>query len=132
MPEPFEGRSLWPLVAEAGEGRSTADRESYAGWGLPLFPDASVQHAINTGSWTLARSVAPDPNPVELLNDRRVDPDENVNLIEREPRDAARMRAVLRRATLGPAVHDSQPQECLSFAGWELWPGRRELCRWII
>ncbi len=95
VPEPFEGRSLWPLVAEAGEGRSTADRESYAGLGLPLFLDASVQHTINTGSWTLARSVAPDPNPVELLYDRRVDPDENVNLIEREPRDAERMRAVL-------------------------------------
>ena len=39
----------------------------------------------------------------------------------------ARIRAVLRRATAGLAVHDSEPSECLSFAGWTLWPGRREL-----
>ena len=39
----------------------------------------------------------------------------------------ARIRAVLRRAGGGLAVHDSEPQECLGFAGWSLWPGRREL-----
>jgi two-component system OmpR family response regulator len=39
----------------------------------------------------------------------------------------ARIRAVLRRATVGVTVHRSEPGECLEFAGWTLWPGRREL-----
>jgi arylsulfatase A-like enzyme len=95
IPDTFEGRSLWPLVAAAGEGRATEDRESYAGLGLPLFRDASVQQAVNTGTWTLARNVDPDPSRVELLFDRSIDPGENVNLIDREPAQADRMRAVL-------------------------------------
>lgn len=39
----------------------------------------------------------------------------------------ARIRAVLRRTSASPAVHQNEPQEGLRFAGWTLWPGRREL-----
>jgi arylsulfatase A-like enzyme len=95
VPESFEGASLWPAVAAAAAGRPEPDRESFASLGLPLFPDASVQEALHTGDWTLARNVDPDPNPAELLYDCSVDPGENVNLIEREPKEAARMRALL-------------------------------------
>ena len=94
-PASFEGRSLWPLVAAAGEGRPTEDRESFAGLGLPLFRDATIQHAVNTGAWTMARNVAPGPNPGEFLYDRDIDPGENVNLVTREPGHAERMRALL-------------------------------------
>jgi len=90
--ESFEGRSLLPLLT----GSEVApDRTSYAGLGLPLFPDASVQESVNTGTWTLARNVEPDPFPGEQLFDRTVDPGEDVDLIDREPEEAARMRAVL-------------------------------------
>jgi hypothetical protein len=54
-----------------------------------------VQQALNDGSWTLARNVDPDPRPREFLYDRTVDPGENVNLIDREPAAAERMRVRL-------------------------------------
>lgn len=96
IPESFEGESLLPLITASGEDPTVlADRVSYAGLGLPLFPDASIQEAVNTGEWTLARNVEPDPFPGEQLYDRTVDPGENVNLIAREPDEAVRMRAVL-------------------------------------
>jgi len=114
-PEAFEGRSLVGLMTgEAAE----PDRPSFAALGVPLFPDASVQMSISTGSWTYARNAtAPPDDPdayeakavapgVELLFDRRIDPGENVNLIGREPGEARRMRAQLddHLATAGPGV----------------------------
>jgi arylsulfatase A-like enzyme len=105
IPESFEGSSLVGLLT----GRSPEpDRVSVAELGLPLFPDASVQTTVNDGVWVYARN-APDPEPkqgstgrlrpvaaaAEFLFDRRVDPGENVNLVEREPGEAARMRALL-------------------------------------
>ena len=78
---------------------------SHAALGQPLYPDASVQESMNDGAWTYARDVVePDANPGELLFDRSVDPGENVNLIEREPVQAARMRALLEHHREGGAV----------------------------
>jgi arylsulfatase A-like enzyme len=92
IPDGFDGRSLLPLLtgAEAEE-----DRVSLAALGTPLYRDASVQVSVTDGRWTFARNVAPDPHPGEFLFDRSVDPGENVNLIEREPEAASRMRALL-------------------------------------
>jgi arylsulfatase A-like enzyme len=88
----LDGRSLLPLLAaDAAE----EDRVSYAALGTPLYRDASVQVSVTDGHWTFARNVEPDPHPGEFLFDRSVDPGENVNLIEREPEEAARMRALL-------------------------------------
>ncbi len=41
----------------------------------------------------------------------------------------ARIRAVLRRAPTGVALHRNDPDEVLLFAGFRLWPGRRQLER---
>jgi hypothetical protein len=72
------------------------DRPSYAGLGVPLFPDASIQTAVSDGDWTYARNAtAPEDDEevyedravapgAEYLFDRRVDPGENVNLVARE------------------------------------------------
>jgi arylsulfatase A-like enzyme len=104
VPTNFEGRTLVPLMTESAAER---DRPSFAALGVPLFPDASVQTAVNDGAWTYARNaiaagddetayedraVAPG---AEYLFDRRVDPGENVNLIQREASMAARMRTLL-------------------------------------
>ncbi len=105
IPEGFEGRSLVPLMTGASE---EPDRPTFAGLGVPLFPDASVQTAVSDGSWTYARNAtSPEDDPeayedkavapgAEFLFDRRVDPGENVNLMEREAKKAERMRALLR------------------------------------
>jgi arylsulfatase A-like enzyme len=105
IPDGFEGRSLVPLMTGEAEA---AHRPTYAGLGVPLFPDASVQTAVSDGSWTYARNAtAPEDDPeayegkavapgAELLYDRRVDPGENVNLMGREAAEAERMRALLR------------------------------------
>jgi arylsulfatase A-like enzyme len=91
-PPSFEGRSLLTLL---GVESGRANRESYAGLGFPLYRDASVQVSLSDGSWTYARNVEPDPRREELLFDRRVDPGENVNVIELEPAQAARLRGLL-------------------------------------
>jgi arylsulfatase A-like enzyme len=96
-PPSFEGESLLPLVTGASE---PDDRTSFAGLGFPLYLDSSIQSAVNDGHWQYARNdenekqigTAPPP---ELLFDRSVDPVEQVNLIDREPSQAARLRAVL-------------------------------------
>jgi arylsulfatase A-like enzyme len=100
----FEGASLLPLLTGA---TTEPDRPSYAGLGVPLFPDASVQMAVSDGAWTYARNAPGEENvgrrfqPVapgsEFLFDRRVDPGENVNLIARERAEAGRMRELLDR-----------------------------------
>ncbi len=92
LPDSFEGSSLLPLIEDPA---GAPDRVAFSALGTPLYPDASVQVALNDGKWTFARNVEPDPNPRELLFDRRVDPGENVDLLEREPEQAERMRALL-------------------------------------
>ena len=105
-PTTFEGRSLVPLLTGAV---SEPDRPSYAGLGVPLFPDASVQAAVSDGDWTYARNASPPEDDeqayegravapgAEYLFDRSVDPGENVNLAGREVAEAERMRALLER-----------------------------------
>jgi choline-sulfatase len=104
IPASFEGRSLLPLMADGSE---PTDRVSFAALGVPLFPDSSVQASVTDGAWTYARNATPpDGKPeayearavapgAELLFDRRVDPGEDVNLVQREPAEAERMRALL-------------------------------------
>ncbi len=105
IPQHFEGASLLPLLTGAAPLR---DRVSYAALGQPLFPDASLQFAVTDGLWTYGlnrdwsemseegvetRAEAPID---EFLFDRSVDPGENVNLLSREPEEAARWRSRLR------------------------------------
>jgi arylsulfatase A-like enzyme len=102
----FEGVSLVSLLTG---GAPEPDRPSYAGLGVPLFPDASVQSAVNDGDWAYARNASPPEDDgqayegravapgAEFLFDRRVDPGENVNLIGREPAEAVRLRQLLDR-----------------------------------
>jgi arylsulfatase A-like enzyme len=104
LPESFEGRSLVPLLTGEAE---ESDRPSFAGLGVPLFPDASVQTVVSDGSWTYARNATPPEDDAEayeakavapgkeFLFDRRVDPGENVNLMAREAAEAKRMTALL-------------------------------------
>jgi arylsulfatase A-like enzyme len=104
IPADFEGSSLVPLLTGAV---TELDRPSYAGLGVPLFSDASVQAAVSDGDWTYARNAtAPDGDEeayedravapgAEYLFDRRVDPGENVNLVAREAEEAKRLRALL-------------------------------------
>jgi choline-sulfatase len=104
VPQGFEGSSLVPLLTDA---HGESDRPTFAALGVPLFPDASVQTAVSDGAWTYARNATPpedDPEAyegkaiapgAEYLFDRRVDPAENANLVERELDAAERMRAML-------------------------------------
>ena len=104
IPADFEGSTLVPLMTGAA---TEPDRTSYAGLGVPLFPDASVQTVVSDGSWTYARNAtAPEDDEAayedravapgaEYLFDRRVDPDENVNLVSRESAAVARLRELL-------------------------------------
>jgi choline-sulfatase len=91
-PETFQGHSLLPLLTtdDAAE-----DRVTYAALGTPLYQDSSIQDSASDGRWTYARNRPPDKHPGEFLFDRSVDPGENVNLIEREPEQAQRMRQLL-------------------------------------
>ncbi|MBW2420405.1 MAG: sulfatase [Deltaproteobacteria bacterium] len=106
VPPGFEGESL---VAHLSGDVEQPDRPTFAALGMPLFPDASVQSAVNDGLWTYARNASPPEGDevtyqaravapgAEYLFDRRVDPGENVNLVTREPAAVARMRAVFDR-----------------------------------
>lgn len=85
----FEGTSLLPLLADAG----AADRPSHASLGALLYADAKRQEALCDGAWSFVRDLAPGGR--EWLFDRRVDPEENVDLSALEPGQAARLRAQL-------------------------------------
>jgi arylsulfatase A-like enzyme len=91
-PRAFEGTSLLPLLCAA---RSEPDRVSYAGLGQPMFPDAQRQVSLNDGVWTYARNADSGAEIVEFLFDRRVDPGENVNLIDLDSSEVERMRSLL-------------------------------------
>jgi hypothetical protein len=66
---------------------------SDAGAGPPIMGGAVEQVSVNEGTWALVRNLA-DPGR-EYLFDRRLDPRENVNLVDIEQGEAERMRAVL-------------------------------------
>ncbi len=131
IPASFEGLSLLPLVTGEAE---ESDRPSYAALGVPLFPDASVQSALNDGSWTYARNATPaDDDPeayegkavapgAEFLFDRRVDPGENANLLTRELAEAERMRMLL-------DGHLAQRDEGVVESGVRIDPGIAERLR---
>jgi arylsulfatase len=92
VPESFQGRSLLPLLTGDAAGE---DRITYAALGTPLYKDSSIQDSVSDGRWTYARNRSEDKHPGEFLFDRSVDPGENVNLVDREPEQAQRMRALL-------------------------------------
>ncbi len=106
VPGRFEGRSLLPLIADP---ESEGDRPSYASLPALLFRDATLQESLNDGAWTFARSGAPRPG--ELLFDRAVDPDENVNLREIEPLRADRLRARLEAHLRRPPRPDTAERD---------------------
>ena len=85
----FEGESLLPLLAAP----SGPDRPSHASLGALLYPDARLQESLTDGAWSFVRDLAPGGR--EWLFDRRIDPDENVDLSALEPKRAAALRAQL-------------------------------------
>ncbi len=93
-PASFEGVSLLPLVVESSGG-AQPDRSSFAALGVPLFRDAAVQEALNDGDWSYARNQGSEGAFTEFLFDRRLDPEEQVNLVRREEQEAARLRSLL-------------------------------------
>jgi arylsulfatase A-like enzyme/Flp pilus assembly protein TadD len=105
IPQSFQGESLLSLL-NAEPGEAARDRTTYASLPALLFRDATLQESVSTGSWSLARDLD-DPRR-EYLYDLRVDPDEEVNLIEIEPDAADRLRPLLdaqqRRTPLPGAV----------------------------
>jgi arylsulfatase A-like enzyme/tetratricopeptide (TPR) repeat protein len=129
IPESFEGRSLVPLMrGDAGEG----DRPAFAALGAPLFPDASVQTALNDGAWTYARNAELEASaehadagrtsargprrrrrPVapgaEYLFDRKLDPAEDANLVQHEREQAERMRERLDEHLAGGSAGVVEP-----------------------
>jgi arylsulfatase A-like enzyme len=104
IPDDFEGESLWPFMAgdEAG-----GDRPSFAALPAHIMRTSKLQAAVNDGSWTLVRDLAEARDGVEgaeansedasgeHLFDLEWDPAEDANLVEFEPEEALRMRALL-------------------------------------
>ena len=89
VPDLYQGRSMVGLMTG---GDRSGDRTSYASLDDLLFVKAVRQLSVNDGSWSFARNTE---DGAEFLFDRVVDPGENVNLVEREPEQAARMRRLL-------------------------------------
>jgi arylsulfatase A-like enzyme/tetratricopeptide (TPR) repeat protein len=92
IPESFQGESLLPLM-NAEPGEATRDRTSYASLPALLFRDATLQESVSTANWSFGRDL--DDSRREHLYDLRVDPDEEVNLVEIEPDAADRLRDLL-------------------------------------
>ncbi len=90
IPSEFQGESL---LSTLGSRAPSLSRPAYASLAARLYSDSRLQEATNDGQWKLIRNA--DEAGGELLFDRDVDPGENVNLIDLEPRAAARMRAML-------------------------------------
>jgi arylsulfatase A-like enzyme len=103
VPASFEGTSLLPLVL--GEGADPQDRPSFSALGAPLYPDAAVQAGIALREWSYARRLPPDARAgEEWLFDLGIDPGENVDLAQREPRRTSRLRALLDAHLAAPPV----------------------------
>ncbi|MGH0029784.1 MAG: sulfatase [Myxococcota bacterium] len=117
-PRSFEGRSLLPLLL--GE-EAERDRPSFAALGQPLFAEARVQHTLSDGTWTYVHN-RDGKEPREQLFDRRVDPQENVDLATMEPRETARQRRRLE-------AHRGAASEALRRSGVHIDPGIAERLR---
>jgi len=90
IPGEFEGESLLPLIeADA----PVPDRTVFADLGEPILTDAIEQVSVNDGAWSMARNL--DPEGREFLFEWELDPMEDANLIDLEPAQAERLRAVL-------------------------------------
>jgi arylsulfatase A-like enzyme len=87
-PDSFEGTSLVPQL----EGAAGEDLPWFASLPTRLYPDASPGDSVGDGRWTFVRNLE---DGREQLFDRQADPAENVNLLELEPTEAQRMRALL-------------------------------------
>jgi len=92
IPKSFQGESLVPLMQPRGEAE-VRDRTSYASLPALLFRDAALQESVSSGSWSFVRDI--DAPQRERLFDLRVDPDEEVDLIEIESEAADRLRPLL-------------------------------------
>ncbi len=92
IPQSFQGESLVPLMRTRGESEAR-DRTSYASLPALLFRDAVLQESVSSGSWSFVRDI--DAPQRERLFDLRVDPDEEVDLIEIESEAADRLRPLL-------------------------------------
>ena len=90
IPPGFEGESLLPLI-EASE--PVPDRPAFADLGEPILTGAIEQVSVNDGAWSMARNL--DAQGREFLFERALDPMEDANLIDLEPAQAVRLRAVL-------------------------------------
>jgi arylsulfatase A-like enzyme len=90
IPDGFEGESLLPLI-EAPE--PAPDRPAFADLGEPILVGAIEQVSVNDGAWSMARNL--DEEGREFLFERELDPMEDANLIDLEPEQAERLRAVL-------------------------------------
>jgi arylsulfatase A-like enzyme len=90
VPESFQGESLLPLIEDPV---SASDRTNFAALGPPIMTGATEQVSVNDGTWAMVRDLD-DPGR-EYLFDRQLDPRENVDLVDIEPGEADRMRAVL-------------------------------------
>ena len=71
----------------------------------------AVQEALNDGDWSYARNEEPDGGFTEFLFDRRLDPEEQVNLIRREEQEAARLRSLLDEHSRKPARDSVRSQD---------------------
>jgi arylsulfatase A-like enzyme len=92
IPQSFQGESLVPLLRSTG-GQVARDHTTYASLPALLFRDAVLQESVGNGSWSFVRDI--DGSQRERLFDLRVDPDEEVDLIEIEPQAADPMRSLL-------------------------------------
>ncbi len=90
VPESFQGESLLPLIEDPA---AASDRTNFAALGPPIMTGAVEQVSVNDGTWAMVRNLD-DPGR-EYLFDRQLDPGEDVDLVEIEPGEADRMRAVL-------------------------------------
>jgi arylsulfatase A-like enzyme len=90
VPESFQGESLLPIIEDPA---SASDRTNFAALGPPVMPGALEQVSVTDGTWTMLRNLG-DPGR-EYLFDRKLDPREDVDLLEIEPDQADRMRAIL-------------------------------------
>jgi len=92
IPDSFEGESLVPLL-RSEDHRSARDHISFASLPALLFRDAVLQESVSKDGWSLVRDIQDSKR--EQLFDLRVDPDEEVDLIEIEPAAASSMRPLL-------------------------------------
>ena len=97
VPEPLDGRDLVPIikgeVPESAEEQRNFFMESRYWWFNYDPKKPSVRSGVLRGQYKYIEQY--DPVPAKKLFDVEVDPDERVNLIDREPERAAALAALL-------------------------------------